>query len=183
MRIREARPDDAPRLARVDAETLPLAYRSLYPAEALAGVGGWETAQRGGDALAGLPARGGCAFVAEDEAGRVAAYACGYRTARAGAGRPGDSELALVVVAPPWQRRGLGRRLVREVAARVAARGGRSMIGEVEEENHAARAFVEALGGQLVPAGPVPAAAAAPARVAYRWADLAVLRLAAGETR
>jgi len=100
---------------------------------------------------------------------------------RAAAGRAGDSDLALVVVALPYQRRGLGRRLVQEVAGRVAvaAGGGRAMIAEVEEENRAARAFIEALGGQLVPAATPPAAAAVPARVTYRWADPATLLPAA----
>lgn len=60
-----------------------------------------------------------------------------------------------VGVAPPWQRRGIGRRLMEAILAVGAARGCREAWVLTENGNRAARGLYAAAGGSESPDGPM----------------------------
>jgi ribosomal-protein-alanine N-acetyltransferase len=61
-----------------------------------------------------------------------------------------QAELGNVAVDPQWRRRGVGRRLVREVLERARKRGVRELFLEVRPSNQNARALYEELGFSAV---------------------------------
>ncbi len=77
-------------------------------------------------------------LVAVDE-GRIAGFAVARRTA---GGTDGESELLNLAVDPLWTRRGIGRRLMAEIAARHPG----SLWLEVRESNLTARKFYKTFG-------------------------------------
>lgn len=85
----------------------------------------------------------GFGWVAEDDAGRMVAYAMGWVVAD-------EAELANVAVTPESRGRGLGTRLLRRFMADAARRGARKVYLEVRESNAAARALYERHGFRVV---------------------------------
>jgi ribosomal-protein-alanine N-acetyltransferase len=71
--------------------------------------------------------------------GRVAAFAVAWHL-------PGESQVAELAVHPDFRRRGLARRLVREVLEDARARGAAVVTLEVREGNAAARRLYESFG-------------------------------------
>jgi ribosomal-protein-alanine acetyltransferase len=83
-------------------------------------------------------------LVAENQTGEVVAYV--------GSHVVGDeAEIMNLAVAPAWRRRGVGRDLLRQLIAAVAARGVESLFLDVSTDNQAARALYGSLG--FVPVG------------------------------
>lgn len=83
-------------------------------------------------------------------------------------------ELRQIAVLPAYQRRGIGRRLICEVARRLAAQGIDSMLLEVMEVNPN-RAFYERLGGRLVSKFIRDWDGVACTACCYGWPDTAIL--------
>lgn len=169
--IRHAEIDDAAGIARVRAESWLVAYRGIVPDEFLDAidVGEWAERQRrnmenvSGDLVS---------FVAETQ-GEVVGWAAG------GPNREDDpdysGELYAIYLIPERQRRGIGLNLMAATARRLIGEGMDSMIVWVLAENHPARRFYEALGGQYVRDHQVEIGGARLPEVSYGWRDLGKL--------
>jgi GNAT superfamily N-acetyltransferase len=111
-------------------------------------------------------------YVAEEPSGEIIGFASG------GPERTGDpeypGELSAVYLLETHQRRGIGRRLARAVAERLAQDGLRSLLVWVLADNPS-RCFYEALGGELVRQGKAEIGGVVYDKVAYGWSDIAVL--------
>jgi ribosomal protein S18 acetylase RimI-like enzyme len=167
--FRAAVPDDAAAIARVQVSTWRATYRGIVPGAFLDGIRVDEwAARRRGD----LETPGSVALVAEE-----GGVAIGFLLAgRARGGPPGhDAEVHALYVLRERQRRGVGRRLLRDGAAAVAARGHRSLLLWVLRDNAPARAFYERLGGRVVASKEIEIGGAALPEVAYGWPDLGPL--------
>ncbi len=181
--VREARPADVPGIARVHVDTWRTTYRGIVPDDYLDALS-YEARERfwtralerlaaAGEAGAtGNPHPGGL-FVAEAPGGEVVGFASCGREATGDPQYPG--ELYAIYVLDAWQGQGLGRRLARAVADRLAAAGLYSMLVWVLADNPMRR-FYEALGDRLLREKKVEIGGVALVEVAYGWPDTAALR-------
>jgi len=177
MRVRAASVEDAPGMARVHVDTWRAAYRDILPADFLEALSYEARTQRWRDNLAQAGPQQ-FTLVAEDDSGEVAGFAGG------GPERVGmqgyDGEIYAVYVLPQHQRRGIGRRLMDVSAHHLMDQGfGAAMLWALEA-NGRARAFYEALGGQLIGRKTKVVADTPQVEVAYGWPDLAELVSAGG---
>jgi GNAT superfamily N-acetyltransferase len=177
VKIREAVVADAAGIARVHVDSWRSTYAGLLPAGFLAGLSytGREEVWR--RTLAN-PLAQTCVYVAESAGGQIAGFANGgaERTGQTGY----DGELYAIYLLANFQRRGLGSRLVRAVAARLAAFGCASLLVWVLATNPA-RTFYERIGGRYVSEQEIEIGGERVREVAYGWPDLGGLleRLAA----
>jgi L-amino acid N-acyltransferase YncA len=123
--------------------------------------------------ILGAPRARRYTFVAEDADGQVAGFASGgpQRSELPGY----KAELYAIYLLPTCQRQGLGRRLVRAVAAQFAAHELRSMVVWVFEANERARRFYEQLGGRRVGTAQFELGGVALQEVAYGWPEVDAL--------
>lgn len=151
--IREARVVDAPAMGRCMVETWLAAHRSHVPQAAWerrrltwtpeVSATGWQRQLLERDA-APQPQRA-CYLVAEDAAGDIVGLAAGAAVGDTGSARLG--EIWVLYVSEARQRQGVGRRLVRRVAAHLHGQGVTRLQIAVPQANHDASRFYEALGG------------------------------------
>ena len=156
MRLREARVEDAPAMGRLMVTTWLAAHRSHIPPGAWekrraewtpeVSAAGWERHLRARDASSGQSRD--CYLVAEDGDGMIIAVAAGAASGSDPTGAVG--EVGSLYVHPDQQNRGIGRRLVQQLAACLAGKGIRSLHIAVLTANLDARRFYEALGGQPI---------------------------------
>lgn len=175
--IRPARAADANPVARLDIETWRTTYAGMLSAGYLVGLSqrrreiGWRMAilREPRDVL-----------VAVDLAGIVRGFgSCGPSRGE----RHFPGEVFTLYVAPDWQNRGIGRRLLLALFHRLAASGLGAAIVWVLRDNPA-RFFYERLGGRLVSHKPIPVGGSRVEALAYGWPDLpAYLAAAASEDR
>jgi len=176
--IRPARPGDARAIAGVEVETWRDAYPTLVPRAYLVGR---LDARRGAERWRRRIA-GGEAIIVAATAGAgngIVGYAT-WGPARVLAGASPSSQLYELYVAPAARERGIGRRLMREAAARMLAAGMAAMVVEVLEGNPS-RWFYEAQGGRLAASSRHPFAGKRLPTVVYAWDDLRALVGAAAE--
>ncbi|HEX8998038.1 MAG TPA: GNAT family N-acetyltransferase [Ktedonobacterales bacterium] len=154
--IREGRGDDASAAARIDMESWRSTYRGLVPDAVLDQLDAADTEPRMRMRLesiaAGTAPALACGFVAEDERGTVVGYvfAGPCRPMRSGDLPEGfDSEIYALYLAPGYEGRGIGSRLVHAAAERLREAGARSVIIWALAGNPN-RGFYEALGGVMV---------------------------------
>ena len=148
MVVRDARPDDAPRLGEVNVATWQRAYRGLVPDDYLDSLtpNAAEARWRGRiqDRAAGVHL-----LVAEVD-GVVAGYATGgpYRTQQDAEPEVTDGwgELWAIYTHPGFQGRGAGAAVHDELLSRLAADGWTTVALWVLRDNAAARAWYEARG-------------------------------------
>lgn len=112
-------------------------------------------------------------FVAADNQERVVGL---------GVGQPASlklltnaAEISALYIASEWQGMGLGRRLVKELAAHQNKLGFESLIICVLETNHAARRFYEALGGHIVGSHETEDEGFKEPQIVYGWSEIEVL--------
>jgi ribosomal protein S18 acetylase RimI-like enzyme len=163
--IRPARPGDARGIAELDVETWRSAYAGVLAAAYLVGLSAprREIGWRGAILRGPRDVR-----VAVDPSGAVLGFgSCGPNRGD----RPYAGEVFTLYVAPDWQNRGLGRRLLIALFRRLVAAGRDSAIIWVLRENPA-RFFYEHLGGRLVSRRSLPVGAASVPAIAYGWRDL-----------
>jgi ribosomal protein S18 acetylase RimI-like enzyme len=171
MRIRAATPADAEGMARLHVDAWRSAYRHIFPASFLDGLSYEMRAQRWRDRLAEFGPQQ-FTLVAVDE-GAVLGLAGGGPERD---GMPGyDGEIYAVYVAPAHQRCGIGRQLMAACARQLAADRFRAALLWVLEENHRARAFYAALGGQPIGRKEAVIGETPVVEVAYGWPELAAL--------
>lgn len=178
MHIRAAQPDDIAGIARVHVDAWRAAYREILPASFLEALSyeAREQRWRGWWAQAD-PQR--WLLVVEDDADRIVGFATGGSERD---GTPGyDGEVYAIYLAPEHHRRGIGRHLMAACARRLADQGFGAGLVWVLEENRSARAFYEALGGQLMGSKPVTIGDTPLIEVAYGWRDLRILLDAGGD--
>jgi ribosomal protein S18 acetylase RimI-like enzyme len=170
--IREAVPEDAKGVARVQVDTWRTTYRGMVPDEYFDGLSYESSEQRWGGAFSN-PDRQLIRYVAEDTEGTIVGFAVG------GPQRSSmwayEGELYAIYVLQEAQGRGIGGRLAREVARRLFDAGMRSMIVWVLTDNHPSRRFYEALGGILVAEQEFELDGLRLHETGYGWADISTL--------
>jgi ribosomal protein S18 acetylase RimI-like enzyme len=85
------------------------------------------------------------------------------------------ADVSALYVRPAYQRQGVGRRLVRAVAAHQADLGRSALTISVLETNAPARRFYEALGGRVVGAHETEDYGFREPQVVYGWEDIRAL--------
>ncbi len=176
MLIRAATFEDIPQMVRVNVDTWRTAYRDILPASLLDGLSYEVREQRWRDSFA-QAGPGQFTLVAEDAGGGGAASVVGF--ARGGPERDGtpgyDGEIYAIYVLAEQQHRGTGRQLMAACARHLAAEGFRAAMLWTLEENQRARAFYEALGGQLIGRKATVIGGTPFMEVAYGWPNLNAL--------
>ena len=166
--VRHAVIDDATGIARVRAESWRAAYRGIVPDAYLDAIDVDEWAERQRRNMEEHP-DDLISLVAETEE-LIAGWAA------SGPNRDADhdyaGELYAIYLLPEHQRRGIGSELTTATARWLADQGLTSMILWVLEDNHPARRFYEALGGQLCGTRQTQIASVWLPEVAYGWTDL-----------
>ena len=146
IRLRDAGPGDEAALWAVTIATAESTFRGLVPDDVYARMCARSRAENPWPRWLSIP--GQVTIVAVTEADQPVGYAS---AAPPRPDPPGwDSELYSLYVLRDYQRRGIGTRLVREVAARFAREGQRSMVVWSLAQNWASRRFYEAMGAQLI---------------------------------
>lgn len=142
--IRRARLSDAASIAGVRIDSWRASYRGIVPDSYLnsltpeASVKVWEQVlQASSDAA--------CTFVAE-AGGEIIGFASGMTLAESRFGC--DAELTAICVLPDEQRKGLGKKLLANVAATLISAGATGLMAWVLSKNEGARAFFDALGAE-----------------------------------
>ncbi|MGZ3581888.1 MAG: N-acetyltransferase family protein [Ktedonobacterales bacterium] len=170
VQVREARRDDALGIAQVHVTSWRSTYHDIMAAEFLAGLSVERRAQYWLETLA---AGVEIIYVAEDTAvsgTRIVGFASG------GAQRDGeipgyDGELYAVYMLQEYQGQGVGQRLTRTVAERLAQAGFKAMLVWVLAGNPS-RGFYERLGGQFVREKQIDIAGTSLSEIAYGWPDI-----------
>ena len=174
--LRQLTLEDAPAIARVQALSWQATYRGMVPDEYLDAidVDAWAERHRGN--MLDDP-EGFVSYVAEAD-GEIVGWALG------GPNRDQAmiyaAELFTIYLLPGYERRGIGRMLMKAVARSLVSLGFESMIVWVLTDNRAAREFYEALGGVYVVRGAMDLDGTDLPVVAYGWRDLGVLVEASG---
>ena len=173
--LRQAVPDDSEAVAALHVACWRETYRGLLP-DAL--IDGMNVSDRTVQWQRALERRADVqVIVAEDASGALAGFASGgpARDAALGAAQ----EIYAIYLRRAAQRRGLGRDLLRAVAANLAARTltpDRLSFGLwVLRDNAPARAFYERMGGVACGERIERRDGHDLAEIAYRWSDLAAL--------
>jgi len=168
--IRNARPEDGEAIARVQIKAWQSAYAHIFPPEKLASL------DEGLDALAD---RWRSTILASDRmaAFLVAVEASGEVIGFAAAAKqlvqefPYETDLQVIYLLPQYQHTGIGRQLMRAIAAALIQAGYKSMMLWVLRENRDARLFYEKLGGQPVGESDYERWGETYEIVAYGWQD------------
>jgi ribosomal protein S18 acetylase RimI-like enzyme len=172
VQIRPARPDEAARIAAVHDACWRATYRDMMPAAITAR---FTIARRTAlwERMLSAPPERRCAYIAEDEDAGIVGCAWGGRE------ESGDpvyqGELAGIYLLPAYQHRGLGRALIRTVAACLQGRGYASLLLWALTDNARARRFYEHLGGTLLRERDAAMDGGTISEVAYGWADIRAL--------
>ncbi|HZK90357.1 MAG TPA: N-acetyltransferase [Stellaceae bacterium] len=163
--IRAARPEDAAPIARLDVETWQATYAGILGTPYLAGLSAARRETGWANVIGRAPRE---VHVAVDGAGDIV----GFGSCGACRGEPGFSgEVFTLYVAPDWQNRGIGRRLLLAMFAQLVAQGHKAAVIWVLRENPA-RFFYQRLGGREVRRRLLPFNGTQVPASAYGWSDL-----------
>ena len=179
IEIRPATAADAPAIARVRIDSWRTTYRGLIPDAYLDGmelepsIGIWNRVLDAQSSAATV-------FVATRD-GEVVGFAAGNTLKEPK--YDADAELTAVYLRRDVQRAGLGHRLVAAVVDAQRAHGAHAMIVWTIAGNKPARAFYEALGGELVVEQPFVWDGMDLVEAGYVWRDLAALAAACATRR
>jgi ribosomal protein S18 acetylase RimI-like enzyme len=176
--IRRPTPADANAIAVVHVETWMAAYAGLIPDHVLSGRTNWarreafwreQLAREAADP--NNPTR---TWVADDDAGQLAAFVMAGPARREAADPPATAafagEVYAVYVHPRAQEQGLGKALMQTAAADLVQRGMKGLLVWCLETNIQARGFYERLGGKVIGRRDVNMADVLIPEVGYGWA-------------
>ena len=172
--IRPAAVADARAIAQVRVDSWRATYRGMIPDAYLDGMS-VDASETLWLRVLSAPNRVAAVFVAEDATG-ITGFASGHRLPEPKHGF--DAELSAVYLAPAAQRAGTGTRMVAEVAATLSSLGASGLIAWVIAANKRARAFYEALGGDLLLEQPFQWDGMDLIEAGYGWRDLTALAVA-----
>ena len=170
--IRNARPEDGEAIARVQIRAWQSAYAHIFPPDKLADLDAgldaladrWRSNILASDRMASF-------LVAVEPSGKVVGFA-------AAAAKqlvqefPFETDLQVIYLLPQYQHKGIGRELLRAIAAALIQAGYQSMMLWVLKENRDARLFYEKFGGQPVGESDYERWGESYEIVAYGWQDL-----------
>ena len=162
--IRRASVADAEAIARVRVDSWRASDRGIMPDAYLDGMKAEESTRMWTRVLAAA-SDAACTFVAEID-GELVGFAAGITLAEPKL--EFDAELSALYLLPSAQRAGIGRRLLMQVAATLAAAGAPDMLVWVLAKNRKARDFYEHLGAQLL------------AEQTFKWDELDLIEVAYG---
>ncbi len=167
--LRPARPADAAAIAKVHVETWREAYAGIVSDAYLVTMTESKQALQWNHTIRGaVPPE--AVLVAESQdvpGGRIVGFgSCGRAR-----GQPGSGEIFTLYVAPDWQGRGIGHRLLEALFARLHGGGLNQAVVWVLSGNPA-RFFYEALGGRRIAERKERFAGVDLAEAGYTWSDL-----------
>ena len=163
--IRAARPGDARSIARLDVATWRSTYAGILTGPYLVGLSAERRQQGWANVIEREPRD---VRVAVDAEGTILGFgSCGKCRAEPGF----NGEVFTLYVDPDWHNRGIGRRLLTALFARLVVQGCGSVIVWVLQDNPA-RFFYERLGGTYLREQPITIGTATLQEVAYGWRGL-----------
>ncbi|MGI8688732.1 MAG: GNAT family N-acetyltransferase [Thermomicrobiales bacterium] len=173
MRVREATRADAAAIAGLHLANWRAAYRGIVPDDLLDAIT-VESRRQHWERVLAEPDGTEFVYVAEDVDRRLLGIASG------GPEVGGDphyrGELYVLHVRPDAQGKGVGRALMRAVAERLATEEITTLLVWMLRENHPARRFYTALGGQFLREQPALFEGMLLMDAGYGWLDTAPLR-------
>ena len=172
--IRTARPADARGIARVHVDSWRTTYRGLVLDDYLASLR-YEDRQSMWDRILNDPAYRGFIYVAEAEDGEIVGFSSGGPS-RSDEEQDAqyDGELYAIYIVEAYQRKGIGRRLVDALVARMQQANISSMLVWVIAGNPAQK-FYEALGGKELRSQQFELGDVMLDEVGYGWDDISLL--------
>jgi L-amino acid N-acyltransferase YncA len=142
--VRAARPADVPEIARIQVDTWRTAYARFLPESVLAALDVTAAAQAWEAAVVSPPSPAHHVLVATEGShtvGFVAVGPSGEEDAR-----PGEAEVAALLVEPRWGRRGHGSRLLAAAVDFLRQDGVTGLVAWVPDGDRASTAFYESAG-------------------------------------
>jgi len=188
IRIRRARPSDASAIGAIHVATWRNAYAGVLPDTYLRNLSplrhalGYEQAiheRRHGHAVFVAVATGEDAPLGAEEAATVVGFISGGRSRRKA--EPSAGEVETLYLLDDYRERGVGRRLMRAMAAHLAAIGCRSVMLWVLKDNPT-RWFYARLGGRQVAREVIRFAGQMMEQVAVVWDPIETLLAATAST-
>ncbi len=172
MIVRQAKIADAPAIARVNLDTWRTAYREIIPADYLAQLSYEKRESNWQENLINAEKNNNFVCVAENQLGQIVGFAAGgyERTNK----YIYKGELFAIYILQEYQHQGIGRKLVKTVAAQLAKLNLNSMLVWVLKDNSACK-FYEILGGKKVDEQQTNRAGVVLKEIAYGWTDITVL--------
>jgi len=164
--VRAARPADVPEIARIQVDTWRTAYARFLPESVLAALDVTAAAQAWEAAVVSPPSPAHHVLVATEGShtvGFVAVGPSGEQDAR-----PGEAEVAALLVEPRWGRRGHGSRLLAAAVDFLRQDGVTGLVAWVPDGDRASTAFYESAGWEPDGAARILEADGGSAR-ATRW--------------
>ena len=174
--MRSATADDAPGIARVHVDTWRSSYQGIIPQDFLDGL---DAAKRAAMWKEEIGRNDVHVLVAEDTVAEDAGAVCGFISGgilRDGVhlGQAFDSEIYTLYVSPAFQGRGVGRELMRALAARLEENGlTRPVVWALEKNPWCA--FYERLGGKRAAQKMIEIGGVQLSDIAYGWDEIGIL--------
>ncbi len=171
MLIRHATVDDAAAISRVHVDAWKTTYRGMVPDHVIDGLNYERNTQRWRDLLTNIGELK-CFLVAEISDGPVVGFATGGPNRALNTGYNG--ELYAIYIHREYQGKGVGKRLVLNMAEWLLRHKYTSMLVWVLEKNPA-KYFYEAMGGIYVSKKKLDIGGALVDEISYGWPSLAEL--------
>jgi len=174
--LRKATIDDAGKLGAVHVAAWRETYADILPDDMLAGLSIEARSVMWAKILGDPSAFAETAvYMIEDKDSIVGFGACGRQRASRLKELGFDAEISAIYVLRSQQRRGVGRALMREMAADIRSRGHKAAALWVLRDNAAAREFYRHLGGEVVAEKEDRREKVKLIEVAYGWRELSPL--------
>ena len=142
--VRAARPADVPEIARIQVDTWRTAYRRFLPESVLAALDVTAAAQAWEAAVVSPPSPAHHVLVATEGSDTVGFAAVGPSAEEDA--RPGEAEVAALLVEPRWGRRGHGSRLLAAAVDFLRQDGVTGLVAWVPDGDLASTAFYQSAG-------------------------------------
>ncbi|NGZ76737.1 GNAT family N-acetyltransferase [Saccharibacillus alkalitolerans] len=173
MKIRLARPEDAAGIAQVHVDSWKTTYKGVISDDYLDQLSVEERWNRWEKRLTD-PEPGEGVMVAENERGQICGF-LDYGIDRE-TGRIGEAELYAVYLLQSEQRKGIGRRMMRQMVERLRESGYLSLMVWVLEQNPAVH-FYRKLGGEELDRKQIRIGEETFTEIALHWRDIARLTI------